>query len=139
MRRTASGREEGQMEYPKRVIKVGEEDKEIVTALQTQLVARGCGPVDAKGTFGPKTKASVQLFQVRNVDPEGRPLKQDGEVGPLTWGALFGDETLPDNVTPTGTLLKAVIAKASSQVGVLEQPKNSNSGPEVDDYLKRAG
>jgi hypothetical protein len=29
-------------------------------------------------------KQAVKLFQARNVDAEGRPLKQDGEIGALT-------------------------------------------------------
>jgi hypothetical protein len=127
------------MQYPRRVIKIGEADRTIVTALQQQLLARGCGPVDDAGTFGEQTEASVKLFQARNVDGEGRPLKQDGELGPLTWAALFGDATLAERTTAASQLLKAVLVQAASQVGVLEQPKNSNSGPKVDEYLKRAG
>ena len=69
------------MNYPRRVIKEGESDKTIVSTIQAQLEARGCGPLDKTGVFGPKTKASVKLFQARNVDSEGNPLKQDGKVG----------------------------------------------------------
>ena len=127
------------MQYPRRVIKPGETDRAIVTALQQQLTARGFSPLDALGVFGPQTEAAVKLFQTRNVDREGRPLKQDGEIGPLTWAALFGDDTVPDRLTPSSPLLKAVLGQAASQVGVLEKPKNSNSGPEVNEYLKRAG
>ena len=127
------------MQYPRRVIKLGELDRTIVSALQQQLVARGCGPVDSAGLFGAQTEASVKLFQARHVDGEGRPLKQDGELGPLTWVALFGDETIQDRATPATQFLKAVLVQAASQVGVLEQPKNSNSGPQVNEYLKRAG
>ena len=84
------------MQYPRRVVKAGESDRTLVTAVQQQLLARGCGPIDAPGVFGPQTEASVKLFQARNVDGEGRPLKQDGELGPLTWAALFGEETRVD-------------------------------------------
>lgn len=127
------------MQYPRRVIKIRESDKAIVVALQQQLVARGCAPVDDVGVFGPQTEASVKFFQARNVDGEGRPLKQDGEVGSLTWAALFGDETVPERTTAPSPLLKAVLEKAASQVGVLEQPKNSNSGRAVNEYLRRVG
>ena len=127
------------MTYPGHVVKQGEADEQIVSAVQAQLLAHGCGPVDATGVFGPETKASVKLFQVRNVDAEGRPLKQDGQVGPLTWSALFGEQTVPGSTEPTSAFLDAVLSRADSQVGVLEQPKNSNSGPEVDEYLRRAG
>ena len=127
------------MHYPRRVIKLGELDRTIVTALQRELLARGCGPVDGTGVFGAQTEASVKLFQARHVDGEGRPLKQDGELGPLTWAALFGDAMIPERTTASSQFLKAVLAHAASQVGVLEQPKNSNSGPQVNEYLKRAG
>jgi hypothetical protein len=126
------------MNYPGHVTKEGESDKTIVRAIQAQLEARGCGPLDKTGIFGSKTKASVKLFQARNVDSEGNPLKQDGRVGPLTWAALFGDEMVPAATEPSTEFLAAVLSKAGSQVGVLEQPKNSNSGPEVDEYLRRA-
>ena len=91
------------------------------------------------GIFGPATKSSVKLFQARNVDAEGNSLKQDGKLGPITWGALFGVETVPATTEPTSPFLGAVLSKAASQVGILEEPRNSNSGPEVDDYLQRAG
>jgi len=126
------------MQYPGRVIKLGDTDPIIVTEIQNQLNARGCGPLDPIGTFGPKTNASVKLFQARNVDLEGNTLKVDGKVGPLTWGALFGNDTVPVSGI-SSPYLGAVIAKASTQLGVREQPKNSNSGPEVDEYLLRAG
>jgi len=71
------------MNYPGHVIKEGESDKTIVKAIQAQLEARGCGPLDKTGVFGPKTKASVKLFQARNVDSEGNPLKQ-GKIGQAT-------------------------------------------------------
>ena len=127
------------MQYPRRVIKIGEDDGAIVAALHRQLLARGCGPVDDGDTFGVQTEASVKVFQARNVDQEGRPLKQDGEIGPLTWAVLFGDDTVPERTAPSSPFLEAVLTRAASQVGVLEKPKNSNSGPEVDEYLKRAG
>jgi len=127
------------MEYPGHVIKEGESDTTIVAAIQAQLDACACGPAGKTGIFGPATKSSVKLFQARNVDAEGNSLKQDGRVGPITWGALFGVETVPATTEPTSPFLGAVLLKAASQVGILEEPRNSNSGPEVDDYLQRAG
>ena len=127
------------MEYPGRVIEKGELDRTVVRAVQAQLNAVGCGPLDGKGVFGPKTRASVKLFQIRNVDVHGSPLRQDGRIGPLTWAALFGAETIPVSSAPRSAFLEAVLATAASQVGVLERPRNSNSGPEVNEYLRRAG
>ena len=34
-------------------------------------------------------KQTIKLFQARHVDADGRPLKQDGEVGSITWEVLF--------------------------------------------------
>lgn len=127
------------MEYPGRVIKQGESDKAVVRAIQDRLNEVGCGPLDAKGAFGLRTKASVRLFQARNVDAQGRPLVQDGKVGSLTWAALFGHDAVPTATEAKTPLLAAVLRAAAGQVGVLEQPKDSNSGPEVDEFLKRAG
>ncbi|MGS0759439.1 peptidoglycan-binding domain-containing protein, partial [Roseateles sp. GG27B] len=41
-------------------------------------------------SYGPGMRQAVKLFQARHVDPQGRPLKQDGEVGAITWSVLFG-------------------------------------------------
>jgi len=127
------------MTYPGYVIKEGEGDRSLVRSIQTRLDACGCGPLGKTGTFGPKTKAAVKLFQARHVDATGSPLKQDGKVGPLTWAALFGEDTLPHATEAASSFLAGVLARADSQVGVREHPKDSNSGPEVDDYLRRVG
>ncbi|HIV70386.1 MAG TPA: CHAP domain-containing protein [Candidatus Aquabacterium excrementipullorum] len=136
------------MKYPGRIIKVGEADARIVKALKTALnkaLALRGGEAIVLDTdnplFGPRMKQAVQLFQARNVDDQGQPLKTDGEVGSLTWAALFGAERVPQVVNAPDAFLAAVIAKAGSQAdaGVREQPKNSNRGPEVDVYLRRAG
>jgi hypothetical protein len=87
--------------------------------------------------FGPRTTAAVKLFQGRHVDGNGQGESMEGRR--LTWAALFGAESVPVEATPASPLLVAVLAKAATQVGVLEQPKNSNSGPQVNEYLRRAG
>lgn len=127
------------MQYPGHALKEGATDRTVVRAVQARLVADHCGPVDASGVFGPKTTAAVKLFQGRHVDGNGQPLKIDGKIGALTWAALFGAETVPVAGTPASYFLAAVLAKAATQVGVLEQPRNSNSGPQVNEYLRRAG
>jgi hypothetical protein len=127
------------MEYPGHVVKEGERDRQLVRSIQERLDASGCGPLGKTGTFGPKTRTAVQLFQARHVDAAGAPLRQDGKVGPLTWAALFGDGALPAAPEAPSPFLGAVLATAGSQVGVMEQPRDSNSGPEVDGYLRRAG
>jgi hypothetical protein len=136
------------MDYPGRVIKAGEQDAAIVKALKQQLnqmLVPEAGSDLSLNTddpnFGPKMKLAVKLFQARHVDAEGRPLKTDGEVGSITWESLFGATTVPSAGTTADTLLARVLQIAAGEEAkpVREVPKNSNRGPEVDQYLKRAG
>ena len=136
------------MDYPGRMIKLGEQDSAIVQALKLRLNQALVIDNDpelrldpANSQFGPKMKQAVKLFQTRNVDREGRPLKQDGEIGSLTWEALFGIESVPASNTPDSDLLAKVLSIAAGEEAkqVREQPRNSNRGPEVDQYLVRAG
>lgn len=136
------------MDYPGRVIKLGEQDARILRALQAQLNQQlalgeamaveldGANPV-----FGPSMKQAVQLFQARNVDHLGQPLKPDGEVGAITWKALFGDATVPQIASTDEPLLAEALRQAQHQEarGVREVPPNSNRGPDVETYLKRTG
>jgi hypothetical protein len=82
---------------------------------------------------------SVKLFQARNVDSRGVPLKQDGKVGVLTWTALFGAGSVPAHRESDSPFLTGVLSTAKSQLTVREQPRNSNSGPQVNEYLRRVG
>lgn len=135
------------MKYPGRVIKVGEKDAVIVRALKQRLNQALCLEVTSQRLdpgepeFGPKTKRTVQLFQARHVDAEGRPLRQDGEVGALTWAALFGDETVAVSDEAGSPFLAQVLTIAAGEeaMHVREKPVNSNRGPEVEQYQKRAG
>lgn len=127
------------MKYPGRVIIKGEKDKNIVKAVQKQLNAQGCGPVDVDGGFGPKTFAAVKLFQSRFADQNGSPLVIDGKLGPLSWAALFGETSVPVNPEPSSQLLKKVIEIAQSQIGLMEEPRGSNWGKHVKGYLNSVG
>jgi hypothetical protein len=136
------------MNYPGRVIKTGEQDPAVVSAIKTRLnevlvlndhAELRLDPNDS--SFGPQTIQCVKLFQARNVDLEGRPLKQDGEIGPLTWAALFGPDTVPVSDQPDDPFLARVLLIAAGEEAkrVREVPVNSNRGPEVDAYLARTG
>lgn len=136
------------MDYPKRIIKAGETDGEIVKALKIRLneaLAIGADPTlrldPEEPSFGPKMKRVVRLFQARHVDAEGRPLKQDGEVGSVTWSVLFGDDSVTTTIIADDPLLAKVVSVAAGEEAkaVREMPKNSNRGPQVDGYLRRAG
>jgi hypothetical protein len=133
------------MDYPRRIIELGETDVAVVRAVKERLnEALGLTPDDElylepdNPSFGPRTRRIVKLFQARNVDPEGAPLKQDGEIGSLTWAALFGTETIPSAPRAEDAFLTRVleIAAREEAKGVREQPKNSNRGPEVNAYLR---
>jgi hypothetical protein len=135
------------MEYPGRIIEVGERDAEIVRALKQRL-NETLGVADdsaqrldpSNGSFGPKMERAVKLFQARNVDSTGLPLKQDGEVGSVTWAALFGSDTVPTRTEAASPLLAAALRIAAVQEAnhVREVPRNSNRGPEVDKFLQCA-
>ena len=68
------------MNYPNRVVKKGEADASIVSAVQQQLNTMGCGPIKVNGVFDNNTVSAVKLFQTRHVDVAGTPLKADGQV-----------------------------------------------------------
>lgn len=136
------------MNYPGRIVKKGETDAEIVKELKKRLNKVLGFPADSdmrldetNGNFGEKTVQVVKLFQARNVDSEGIPLIQDGEVGSITWAVLFGEKTVPAAVKTKDKFLSQVLETAAGEEakGVREVPKNSNKGPEVSAYLKRAG
>lgn len=125
--------------FPGRIIKAGEKDRQIVLAIERRLNEVGCGPIAEDGDFEAETKNAVKLFQSRSVDSEGHSLVTDGELGPLSWSALFKTASAPPVKKAKGRLLKRVIEVAVSQIGVREKPPNSNRGPEVDRYLRLVG
>ena len=136
------------MKYPGRVIKVGETDASVVRALNTQLnkslALTGDQKIvldEANPVFGAKVKQAVQLFQARNVDDEGRPLKPDGEVGAITWGVLFGQKSVASTEKPADEFLGEVLAVALAEEAkqIREIPPNSNRGPAVEAYLDSVG
>jgi hypothetical protein len=136
------------MDYPGRLIKSGEQDARIVKALKVQLnralalQGRNAIRLDPDNpVFGPNMKQAVQMFQARHVDREGRPLKTDGEVGAITWAALFGEATVPAADRAADALLARVLQVAAAEEArqVREVPPNSNRGRDVEAYLRRAG
>ncbi|UKT65628.1 peptidoglycan-binding protein [Pedobacter mucosus] len=127
------------MNYPNRIIKKKEADKDIVTAIQKKLNDLNFGPIDVDGDFGKNTESAVKLFQTQNFDAAGLPLTADGQVGSVTWAALFGDATVINDNTMPSNLLSSALMIAISQINVVEVPMGSNRGPQVDVYLRRAG
>jgi hypothetical protein len=92
---------------------------------------------------------ALKLFQARSSNLAGEPLEIDGVVGPETWAALFGPESIAPRVgeiTPgevplprVGTLAATVLDIAGREVGVREVPPGSNRGPRVDEYIRATG
>jgi len=136
------------MHYPGRIIRKGEKDVQLVKAIKTKL-NEALGFMDQKelmldandGNYGPKTESAVKFFQSRHVDAEGMLLRQDGEMGPNTWAALFGDDTVNASSAPKDPFLVRVLQTAAAEEAkhVREDPKNSNRGPEVDRYVASSG
>ena len=94
-------------------------------------------------TFGPSTKAAVLDFQSSHVDPKGRPLTQDGLVGPVTFASLKNPREPVERFTADGWRIdlnecrpqeRIVVETAVSQIGVKEDPPGSNRGPKIDLY-----
>lgn len=136
-----------QMHYPGRIIRRGEADKALVRLIKARLnEVLGPDPalqLDAgNGEFGTRMESAVLLFQARHVDAHGRALKQDGQIGALTWSALFGAASLGAPARPaSGSLQEQVLLVAAQEVEarVREVPRNSNSGPRVNEYLASVG
>jgi hypothetical protein len=124
------------MIFPGRLIRIGETNAAIVTAIAVALAGRGYPSTSPPGVFDGAFKSLVKTFQSQNVDQAGQPLEVDGEVGSMTWGALFGTATAP---VTAGSLAVAALGMAVSQLGVMEVPLGSNRGPMVDKYLASTG
>jgi hypothetical protein len=125
--------------FPGKVVKLGHKDKETVRAVQHRLNEVGCGPLEEDGDFDRDTLSAVKLFQARSTDSSGLPLQVDGEIGPITWAALFGPQSVPIRNGSSSPLLAAVLDFAATQIGVMEVPPGSNRGPQVDEYVRSVG
>jgi hypothetical protein len=94
-------------------------------------------------TFGPSTKTAVLDFQSSHVDPKGRPLGQDGVVGPVTLASLKNPREPVERFTAAGWRIdlnecrpqeRVVVEHAVGEIGQKEDPPGSNRGPRVDLY-----
>ena len=127
--------------FPGRPLHRGELGSADVKALQARLNELGFGRLVVDGDFGEATENAVLHFQARNSTPDGKPLVIDGEVGESTWAALFGPGAVfsTQALDPNASMRDLVIDIAASQIGVVEQPRGSNRGPEVDVYIRTTG
>lgn len=134
------------MQFPGRIIKAGERNGAIVMALKARLnESLGLGGDEMLATdnpnFGPKMTQLVKMYQARNVDSQGAPLKTDGEIGSVAWEALFGAQSVPEATTASSDLLREalLLAQAEADMPVMEVRPPLNRGPRVDEYQLRTG
>ena len=124
------------MDYPGHVVRIGETDSVVVKSIAARLTALGYATTSPAGLFDAGFKQIVKVFQAQHVDSQGMPLLADGEIGPLTWGSLFGSTPVQ---TEGHLLAQRALQFAVSQIGVREEPVGSNQGPMVNEYLKSTG
>ena len=120
------------------VLKKGSTNKTEVKKLQSWLLLNGfnIGKHGADGIFGNDTKKAVEAFQ------QSVGIKVDGEVGNDTRDMMVWVDTgRPDPVAGGGSapLQLLSLKKAISQLGVVEVPRNSNRGKDVEKYLASIG
>ncbi len=68
-------------------IKIGSKGAAVKLA-QKRLVARGYGPLDQDGLFGPQTRNKVRTYQADREQDPFLELTVDGIIGPKTWARL---------------------------------------------------
>jgi len=124
---------------------VGASGKEVGELHQLLVEAGESVAADERlsSTFGPSTKTAVLDFQSSHVDPQGRPLGQDGVVGPITLASLKNPREPVERFTAAGWRIdmnecrpqeRHVVEVAVREIGTKEDPPGSNRGPKVDLY-----
>lgn len=119
------------MKYPNQIIKIQSKNASAVKAVKKALVNLGYNLDVNNPTFGPTTENFVKDFQRKNG------LKADGQIGISTWGKLF-PETNVINEVGVSELSKTAIKYLLTQRGVKELT-GKNDGPAVTMYLKSVG
>ena len=125
------------MNIPTEPICLGDTRTDTVKQIQNRLNQKNFYAIKEDGVFGNLTQHAVMAFQNNYCDLNGLPLKLDGKVGPLTWGALFG-HTLKQSFDDS-PLSREAIKIAHDEIGVKEDPPHSNRGPRIKEYLHSIG
>lgn len=121
------------MIYPGQIIKKGSKNADAILAIKARLNALGYISLDASNkNFGDETEAVVKKFQ------KWYSLKQDGEVGELTWKRLFGGGVVAPVHFTTSLLASRALAIARTQLNVRELT-GKNDGEAVESYLRSVG
>lgn len=120
------------MDYPGRIIEMGESDDTLVVAIRHRL-----GLDTQQSDFDMDMAQAVMQFQSRHVDNSGAPLKVDGRIGALTWEALFGTASVTYHADADNDYLARglMVAGGEADRKVREIPRDSNRGPDVERYL----
>ena len=126
------------MPYPGTLLKKGATGPNAVAVIR-KLAALRMDVDAAATTFDARVISAIKLFQSLHFGPDGRPLIPDGEVGPMTWGALFPEDIVRPPPAALSPIAAAALGFALTQIGVMERPPGSNRGPEVDAYNRAAG
>ena len=136
----------------------GREVKRLQRLLNRWIAREGARLLIEDGRFGLRTASAVRAFQTTHVDDLGEPLRVDGIVGGLTWGALVrGAAGQPDpsarpllttsagspwwHAMPADAFGGSARARAALQAAVGEAAAGAgevggdNMGPHVDRYL----
>lgn len=124
--------------YPGKPLRKNSTEVAAINAIQAALKTRGLSQGLTTDVFDAEMQSSIKLFQSRNVDAAGYPLKVDGIVGSFTWLALF-KPIMVAPVQASSDFIKQVLAQAVSQIGVMETAGMPNRGAQVDIYLRSAG
>jgi peptidoglycan hydrolase-like protein with peptidoglycan-binding domain len=125
--------------YPNVALTTFAVPSELVVLLQRRLSECGVGPLAETGGYDQATVAAVRRFQARFPDSHGDPLVVDGIVGPITWDALRVPTTPDTAAVPVANLPTDALEFALAEVGTREQPRGSNRGPRVDEYIRAVG
>ena len=125
--------------YPSKPLSKNSTETAAINAIQAALKTRGLSHGLTTGVFNAEMQSTIKLFQSRNVDAAGYPLKVDGIVGSFTWLALFKPIMVTALAQANTDFIKQVLANAVSQIGEMETTGKPNRGAQVDIYLKAAG
>ena len=122
--------------FPGQDVGIGAEAA-VVSAIQQRMLALGYGPFN-EAVFDENMKSIAMLFQAQHSGAQNMPLVINGDIDRQTWVALFGADTSAV-MLEANELEAEALRVATEQIGQMESPLGSNTGPMVDKYLRSVG